>query len=721
MEDDVVRIQDEFYIRATSSRADDRTRVLKHGDLFAVFDRFGDVQPVGSGEQGLYFQGTRFLSRMELRIGGRRPFPLSSNVREDNDVLTVDLTNPDLVIDGVVRTARGALHVQRTKFLWAGVCYERITITNYDSALIETELSLRFDGDFADIFEVRGNKRPARGKKLDSSTTGNSVSLRYEGLDDVQRTLIASFEPAPELFDNQMARYPIALQPGATMNVDLRLSCMIDAAKPKLQSIDAALVSNREDLNALRARHCAVSTDNEHFDRWLLRSESDLHMLVSQTPHGPYPYAGVPWFSTVFGRDGLITAFQTLWVNPDLARTVLRLLAADQATQDDSTRDAQPGKILHEKRDGEMCALREVPFGLYYGSVDSTPLFVALAGAHAEHTGDLALARELWPHVVKALAWIETYGDADGDGFVEYARKTHGGLDQQGWKDSPDSVFYEDGRLAEPPIALCEVQAYVYCAYEAAAWLATALGEPGLAQGWSAKAQRLKQRFDEAFWDEKLQTYVLALDGHKRPCRVVSSNAGHVLWGGIARPERVNALSATLFGKSMFSGWGIRTLAAGERRYNPMSYHNGSIWPHDNAMIAAGLGRYGHRKQALAVLNGMFEASVFLDLRRLPELFCGFDQRHGEGPTLYPVACAPQAWAAGSVYMLLQACLGFTVHGDTVVFKRPVLPAYLNHLKIERLQVGAKGSVNLLLTRHPHDVGVTVMSRQGDVKVLVES
>jgi glycogen debranching enzyme len=708
-----------YYIVATSPAADEQTRVLKQGDTFAVFDHQGDIKPAGLGEEGLFHNGTRFLSRLVLGLGRTRPMFLSSTVKQENDLLAVDLTNPDFSVAGQIVIPRGTLHLSRTKFLQDGVCYERLHLRSYQADPVQTTLVLQFDADFADIFEVRGAHRPQRGRSLGAAVEPAVVVLSYEGLDRTIRMTRLHFQPAPTALRPHEARFDVHLPRQGEASFDVIISCEeAGRPKPRLLSFDKALAKLEERRSASTSGACRVDGSNERFDDWINRARADLHMMTTDTDKGPYPYAGVPWFSTPFGRDGIITAIECLSFDPGLAHGVLGFLAATQATEVIPEQDAQPGKILHEARGGEMAALGEIPFGRYYGSVDSTPLFVLLAGLYFERTGNRAFLESIWPNIESALHWIDAYGDLDGDGFVEYCRRTSKGLVNQGWKDAHDSIFHADGALAEPPIALCEVQGYVYAAKRAIAAVARQLGRAGLAMQLESEADRLQERFEAVFWCDDLNTYALALDGRKQPCRVRSSNAGHCLFTGIADRQRARRTAATLLNGDSFSGWGIRTIAATEARYNPMSYHNGSVWPHDNALIAWGLSRYGLQTGAMDILTGMFEASKYLDLHRLPELFCGFPLRTGEGPTLYPVACAPQAWSAAAVFLLVQSCLGLTVSAPQkrVCFFYPQLPDFLQDLRIHNLRVDS-ASVDLLLRRHGKDVGINVLRREGEVEI----
>ena len=716
--EEAIRVGDRWYVLATSSREGDPSRVLKYGESFALFDRFGDMPRAGSGEHGLYHQGTRFLSRYELRLNGKRPILLHSSVRRDNSVLAVDATNPDLEEDGRLATVKGTLHLSRSWVLWESACQERIRIANFGGAPVRLTLALEFGADSADIFEVRGYERARRGEALAPAVEGGRVMLSYRGLDGIERRTGLAFSAAPGDLDGQRAQFAIELAPQGHFELQARVDC---DPRERIAPPDYAHAVERVG-EAMRGRGGAhAESPDEPFNDWAERAAADLSMLTAGNPEGCYPYAGVPWYSVPFGRDAILTALQCLWPEPGMARSVLAFLAATQATEEQPGADAEPGKIVHEMRKGELANLGEIPFGRYYGTIDATPLFVVLAGEYHQRTGDRATLESIWPHVERALEWMERYGDLDGDGFIEYRRRSRAGLVNQGWKDSEDSIMHADGRLAQGPIALCEVQGYAYLARVHAARLARTLGDEARACALERRALELQARFEDAFWCEDLGTYALALDGDKRPCRVRASNAGHVLWSGIAREDRARRVGETLLAPDSFSGWGVRTLACGEARYNPMSYHNGSVWPHDNAIVAMGLARYGMKDKSAKIAAALHDASVYMDLHRLPELYCGFERRHhGEGPTLYPVACSPQAWAAASVFYLVKACLGLSFRPEEprIRFLHPVLPGFLERVRLVNVRVG-DAVVDVQFERHGEEVGVNVVRKQGEIDVSV--
>ncbi|HEY4594033.1 MAG TPA: glycogen debranching N-terminal domain-containing protein, partial [Thermoanaerobaculia bacterium] len=544
MEEKTVSTQEPYSILATGSRPDERTRVLKHGESFGVFDRGGAIRSEGLGELGLFHRGTRFLNTFEIFLDDQRPLLLSSTVRRDN-ALIVDLTNPDL-LGGGEALARDTIHVFTTSFLWEGVWYARLRLHNYSLLPVEIHLAIRFGADYADIFEVRGTPRQRRGHKLDPVVGRGTAVLGYEGLDGEVRRTRLTFSPAPAELTDSLAAFDLRLPPRGEETLDLTIAFEAGREEPRPLPFAEALERSTATLEARRAGIASVHSSNERFDDWLGRSATDLQMMATETPHGLYPYAGVPWYSTVFGRDGIITAYQSLWTDPALARGVLGFLAATQAKEEDPEQDAEPGKIVHEIRKGEMARLGEVPFGCYYGTIDATPLFVMLAGAYWRRTGDRAFVESIWPNVERALDWIDHYGDLDGDGFVEYSRRSSNGLTSQGWKDSFDSIFHRDGRLVEGPVALCEVQGYVYAARRAAAALARLFGQDDQAQKLERQAEELREKFEKHFWCEEISTYALALDGEKRRCEVRASNAGHALLTGIASRPRAWRVAHTL-------------------------------------------------------------------------------------------------------------------------------------------------------------------------------
>jgi glycogen debranching enzyme len=714
-----IKIEDEYYVAATSSYADDRTQVLNHGDTFAIFDRWGDLQPLGRQIQGLYHEGTRYLSTYELRIQGERPLLLSSSLNENNEILTIDLTNPELNLGEGKVLLPSKIHINRTKYLNNGACFESIKLANYDTDPYEFELSLSFGADFKDIFEIRGKSRMARGQvKPATVVDANQLEQEYVGLDGGIRTTRTRFSPPPAQLEPSGAVFKLRIEPKQV--VQLQVKTLLDAESREFQEENIeAIVKQASRFDIMREMLPKLSSSNEQFNHWLNRSKTDLVSLIADTPWGKYPYAGIPWFNTSFGRDGLVTALQTLWLVPGLSKDVLFYLAKTQATEFNDFMDAEPGKILHEARKGEMAELGEIPYKLYYGTVDATPLFIVLAGRYFSRTNDLDTIKKIWPNLMAALKWIDEYGDLDGDGFLEYHKRSENGLIHQGWKDADDAVSHADGSLAPTPMALCEVQGYVYEAKIQLAKLANILGEDGLSQELTKEAKALKTKFNKQFWDEELRCYVIGLDADKKPCRVKSSNAGQCLFTGIADTDKAAIVAETLMEDSLFTGWGVRTLASDAARYNPMSYHNGSVWPHDNSLIAWGLSRYGHMAGVQKIFEGLFKAAIHNDMERLPELFCGFERRAGEGPTTYPVACSPQAWAVATIFVLIQSCLRVNVNAlaKQIVFNRPILPAYLDNLVIENLPLG-KENLSVELKRYDKSVAIHVLSKPDNWEVL---
>jgi glycogen debranching enzyme len=658
--------------------------VLKQADMFLVADIFGDV----TGESdGLFRNDTRVLSGLRLLLGGQRPSLLGGSVSHDNVFFTAHLTNHPLAPIGGQSTPEGVIHVERSRFLWAQRIYERIALTNFSECDRTIGASLHFAADFRDMFEVRGKQRASRGRLLPPKFGEHGVLLAYEGLDALSRSTAIAFSPAPQRLTAGRADFRIDLAPGANFELHVEIGPDFEAS-PCRERFRAAAARARWAMRNARRKGAAMRAPSRLFDEWLERSRADLALLTTQLPSGPFPYAGIPWFSTPFGRDAIITSLQILWLDPSLAKGVLRFLAETQARERSEFQDSAPGKIMHEARKGEMTTLKEVPFGQYYGAVDTTPLFVMLAGAYAERTGDLGFIDTLWPALEAAVSWIEGEQASDADGFVCY-RASATGLVNQAWKDSNDSIFHADGTLAHGPIAVVEVQGYVFAALRAMALLAEKRRDGESASRWRKRADALRSAVEARFWMDDLKYYAIARDGDGRPCRVRGSNPGHLLFAGLPTRKRARCVGDQLLSPAFDSGWGIRTLANGEPRYNPMSYHNGSVWPHDVALCAAGLSRYGDRGAVVRLMGAMFDAAVRFEMR-LPELFCGFARAPGGPPIAYPVACLPQAWAAGAPFMFLQACLGLRIDGirREIHVDRPQLPSGVDLLKLRHVKVG---------------------------------
>lgn len=709
-----------YYITAVGAAALPGSSVLKQGDAFGILDGSGNIVAGLSSLQGIVFQDTRYLSALTLTIDGEPPMLLSSSVTGESALLEADLSNCDLYKGTTLRLPRGSVHIRNTLLLGNGALFQTLDITNYAAEHSNFTLELTFAADFVDLFELRGVKRAKHGEHLPPLVDKDKLVLAYRGLDGPERRTEIAFDPAPAWIEPGRAHWQIELPPNGKLTIHgaIRFG-RSDRPAPTatLSTTHKAVMQRHVDRERTAAR---IDTGNHPFDDWISRARADLAMLITETPQGPYPYAGIPWFSTAFGRDGIITALECLWFDPSIAAGTLKFLAANQATEHDTFAASDPGKILHETRKGEMAALHEIPYGKYYGSVDSTPLFVILADAYLARTGDTALIESIWPHIEAAAAWIGDYGDSDRDGFIEYGNRSRVGLTNQGWKDTGDAIFHRDGKLADGPIALVEVQAYCYAAYLGAARLAKLLGHAERAAAYEQSAAALRKIFDAAFWSDELGTYAIALDGDKKQCLVRTSNAGQVLFTGLATPQRAKQVAATLMSPTGFCDWGIRTVAEGEARYNPMSYHNGGVWPHDNALIAMGFARYGLMNEMQRVMTGMFGAASLLPLHRLPELFCGFARRSDFGPIGYPVACIPQAWSTATVFALLGAAMGISFDAMThkIVFLNPALPSWLPRVQIANLRLG-DAAVDLVLERNGAKTTVQVNRRTGQIEVAL--
>jgi glycogen debranching enzyme len=711
---------DLYYILAPSATADRPKLVLKHQEAFFVADQKGDFPGIPDSEFGLYVAGTRCLRTLELRLDGQPPFLLSTAVSGDNVEVSTDLANPDISAeDGVVLRGR-TLRVHRRITLDTTQMYQLLTLESFAREDHELEIAWWFSSDFADVFEVRGLTREQQGTLLPAVYDGRVARLSYRGLDQVTRTTHLEFLPAPHRLDSGIARYRLTIPAGGRTELALTVSALQSGDSPPPGRLLPDVIAGRHEQNMALARQAArVRTDNELVNRWIERASSDLHMLGTETPQGRIAYAGIPWYVAPFGRDSLITALQVLPFNPDLARGTLRFLAHRQGTRDDAFTDQEPGKILHEYRQGEMANCREIAFIPYYGSVDATPLFCILLAEYWRWTGDHALIRELWPALEGALSWMRR-ARLPGEEYLTYSCRSERGLAHQGWKDSHDAIVHASGEPARSPIALVEAQGYMHAALHGAAALADSLDRPEDARRWRDEAWHLRERFERDFWMEKEGFYALALDGDRAPCRVLTSNPGHCLWSGIVAADRAATVGERLAADDFFSGWGIRTLAAGQPSYNPMSYHNGTVWPHDTAIAATGLRRYGLRNAFLRLATGLFEAVVSCDGFRMPELFCGFSRRPDAGPTRYPVACAPQAWAAGTVFQLLGAMLGVT---PDIQYKRltldcPTLPGWLNWIDVRGLRLG-DARVDLLVSRAGEGARLEQFESEGEVDVVL--
>ncbi len=661
--------------------------VLKHGDAFLITDVVGDL-PTTRKEIGLFWQGTRFLRTCNFMLEGSPLIPLAHHVSDMSEQCQIDATNAPFVVDNEVSIPQGSIHVARVLELHADALVQTLTLTNFHTTSVPVVLSLAFGTDFCDMFDVRGFTRTQRGIRkvalLDTTTT----VLGYYGADHVEREAVITCTPSADSILLERVLWQRTLVKGQPVMLQIKVAFHASDTKRCMT----------QPLPSLELP--TLYTNDTVFNRFLTRGVHDFTMLCTPTQHGYFPYAGIPWFSCPFGRDGLIACLEFLPWFPDVVRGALTFLSAHQGTKVEPFTDEEPGKMLHEFRTGELANLREIPYIPYYGSVDVTPLFLITLEKYIRWTNDVYLLRQLWSNAVAAARWLTTFGDRDGDSFIEYHKASEKGLVNQGWKDAWDSISHSDGRLAAGSIALCEVQGYAFAAYRAMSYLAGRLGIRQEADYWEQRAVTLQKQFLRCFWWEEEQTFYLALDGVKEPCAVVSSNAGHCLWTGIVPDIYAQKVIARLMRDDMYSGWGMRTLSTNAARYNPMSYHNGSVWPHDTAIVGAGFAHQHGKAETGMLLQSLYNAGQHYEGFRLPELYCGFAQRTGSGPTRYPRACAPQAWAAGAPFLLLNGLLGLQPQAEQqrLTLVQPTLPNWLHTMEIQGIKVQGE-NVHLHLVR----------------------
>jgi glycogen debranching enzyme len=711
-----------------------RILALVRGKTFFTTNHKGNLMPPGAPHVGLFCQDTRYLSQMELRINGHPPVVLSSST-EGAYAARIESTVKGTLQGEGLDLPVNTIYVHREQLLQKDVLYDVIFLENFHYERAKLLIEITYDADFMDIFQVRGIVRGKSGQYYAPVTTEDRISFVYEGLDQCVRSTTVCFSPNPSSIENKTARWELELEPLSKARIAATVHAHAEPQRNGLWAIkDVAEHSGealaqvvqrdklRELLRSLRGEfdhwlsECTrFRSDDEIFDTMLETSTADFYALQIPDKAGTAVAAGVPWFAAIFGRDSLIASFQSLVLNPSLARGTLRVLASHQGREVRADRDEEPGKILHEMRSGEMTATGEIAFGLNYGSVDATPLFLILLSEYYRWTGDQNLVRELATPLASAVEWLLTYADMDGDGLVEYCRKTPAGLFNQGWKDSGDANMHADGRIAQPPIALVEVQGYAVRGLADAAALLTMLGNEKLAAEAARRSEKIRSLIESKFWMEERTYYAMALDRDKKPLEVIASNPGHLLFSCAIPQARARQVVERIVDHGLFSGWGIRTLSQYEPTYNPMSYHRGSVWPHDDSLIAYGMAKYGMYEEASRIFTALHDAAVHFRAYRLPELFCGIQRRDRDEPVHYPVSCSPQAWASGSPLLILTAMLGLRPDAAKrqLSIVNPHLPKFLGFLRMENFRVG-DSHITVEFQRQGDRTFCNVVDVQGD-------
>ncbi|WP_449599797.1 amylo-alpha-1,6-glucosidase [Paenibacillus sp. Marseille-Q9583] len=686
-------------------------RVIKENDLFLMTDKSGDIPDNDQSGLGLYTRDTRFLSRMEIRINNQRPILLSS-AADENYISTIRLTNPHMEEDGKLILWRESVEIERTRFIYEGALYETFKLTSYYPKAIQFDFSVLLDADFTDMFVIRGFQHGKLGSKTGERSASGERVISYLGADELLRETEVKWDTQESrISETGEVHFDVELKHQESVEIAFFIAPMIDGNEPLQHEPKEAMNKLRASYASWNASSTSISSDMPLFNKLYHRGVQDLRVLLTDLGYGQFPVAGLPWYSVPFGRDSLIAALQMLSLNPQIAKGTLLTMAAYQGQKEDEWRDEQPGKVMHEIRYGELAATNQVPFTPYYGTIDATPLFLLLTAEYYHWTGDLDFVSSLMPHLNAALNWIKEYGDYDKDSFVEYYQKSSKGIANQGWKDSADSVIHSNGDYAEAPIALVEVQGYVYQALTRLAPIFKSLGHEEQAEVMEKDAAQLRTRFEEDFWMDDEQFYAIALDKDKKRVDSVTSNAGHILMSGIASPERAKAVAARLVAPDLFGGYGIRTMSTAATGYNPMSYHDGSVWPHDNSLCLLGLSQSGFTEEAITVMQGLLNAADQFEYYRLPELYCGYSDQLG-APVPYPVACSPQAWAAGTPLTFVQALLGLQPNALTrQITIKPALLNGMNDLKVEQLQIG-NGTLSLRVSRVDNEPKLEILSNQ---------
>ncbi len=693
---------------------------LIDGKTFLSTTISGDIMPPGAPDVGFFHDDTRFLSRLELRVDGYRTVVLSSST-EQTFASQIELTTGKSTMRETYEIPENTVHIRREQLLSSETLFDNFSFENFNFHELELNIELAYEADFMDVFQVRGVAREKLGQYYLPVVRHDSIVFHYRGRDGVVRETIIHLSPEPEMVDGTTARWKLRLPPFRRFQLQTTVVPHVEGKRSRSVHPDFGqqLRSRREAIAEWASHSTSFSAGNSIFSEMVETCKADFHALQIPEARERVIAAGIPWFATMFGRDSIIAAYQSLMLNPRLATETLRVLASHQGKEKNDWRDEEPGKILHEYREGEMTRAGEMPFGPYYGSVDATPLWLILLSETFNWTADEQLVKDLLPNAYRALEWIDSYGDLDGDGFVEYQRRSSKGLANQGWKDSWDAIMHHDGEVAKSPIALCEVQGYVYEAKYRMASLMRSFGDIKTADRLKKESAEMAKRFEKGFWMPKLGFYAMALDRDKRQTQVISSNPGHLLFTRMLAQERAKVVTQRFMRDDMFSGWGWRTMSRNERVFNPLSYHRGSVWPHDNSLIAHGMALYEFREPANQLFTALYQAALNFRDYRLPELFCGIERREHDEPVQYPVSCSPQAWASGSVFLILMSVLGIRPSAPRreLNIVNPALPEFLENLSIRNMRVG-ESRVGLDFTRRGERTFCNVVDIEGD-KLLV--